>query len=330
MAKRQDPRARIDDFSARCEHATPAQLLETVREALADPHSLLVAKAAELAGDRLLDALEPDLIAAYRRLLDDPIKRDPGCIAKGAIARALVAIDAQDGDFYIDGIGFRQPEPTWGGSVDTAVDLRVSCATGLANTAHPRALVHLVDLLHDPEPHARSGAVHAIACTEPLAAEAVLRAKALCGDAELEVTGDCLVALLQVAGIEALDFVAGFLDAPETGLGGLAALALGGSHLDEALGLLRTRWDAEPFKRDADRLLLRAAALHRSESALEWLIEVAAEADRASAEVAITELATYRNNARLRSRLGEALAERGDPRLQARFERAFADRAPGD
>lgn len=329
MAKRQDTRARIDDLYARCEHAAPGQLLEAAREALADPHYLMIAKAAELAGDRLIDALEPDLIAAFRRLLDDPVKRDPGCTAKGAIARALVAIDAQDADFYIDGIGYRQPEPAWGGSVDTAVDLRVSCAIGLANTAHPRALVYLIDLLHDPEPHARSGAARAIACTEPLAAEAVLRAKALCGDAEPEVTGDCLDALLQVAGAEALDFVAGFLDAPQPALGALAALALGGSHLDEALVRLRARWDAEPFKHDADRLLLRAAALHRSEAALDWLIEVAAEADHASAEVAITELATYRNNARLRARLGAALAKRGDPRLQARFERAFADRPPG-
>ena len=110
-----------------------------------------------------------------------------------------------------------------------------------------------MDLLHDPEPHARSGAARAIACTQPLAAEAVLCSKALAGDPEPEVTGECLAALLRVAGDEALDFVAGFLDDPGAEVSALAALALGESHLDGALAVLRARWDAEPFKRDEDR-----------------------------------------------------------------------------
>ncbi|WP_139052806.1 hypothetical protein [Thiocapsa marina] len=60
-------------------------------------------------------------------------------------------------------------------------------------------MFHLIDLLHDPEPHARSGAARAIACTQPLTAEAALRSQALGGDPEPEVTGDCLTVLLQVA-----------------------------------------------------------------------------------------------------------------------------------
>ena len=323
MAKRRDIRERIEAFRQRCDREAPEGVLAAAREALADPHHLLVGKAAELAGDRLIYGLEPDLITAYRRFLDDPVRRDPGCTAKGAIARALVALDSQDADFFSEGIRYRQPEPVWGGSADTAVDLRVSCAIGLAATAHPRALILLVDLLHDPEAHARSGAARAIACTQPLAAEAVLRCKALAGDPEPEVTGDCLAALLRVAENEALDFVAGFLDARSAELGALAALALGESHLDGALDVLRARWDSAPFKRDADRVLLRAAALHRSQAALDWLVEVAAAGDRASAEVAIMELGAYRNNARLRARLDAALAERADPRLIEHYRQAF-------
>lgn len=323
MARRPDIRERIEAFRRRCDQEAPEGVLVAAREALADRHYLLVAKAAELAGDRLIYGLEPDLVAAYPRLLEDPAKHDPGCTAKGAIARALVALDSQDADFFIAGIRYRQPEPVWGGSVDTAVDLRVSCAIGLAATAHPRALIHLVELLHDPEPHARGGAARAIACVQPLAAEAVLRSKALAGDPEPEVTGECLAALLRAEGDEALDFVAGFLDDPSAEVSALAALALGESHLEGALALLRARWDAEPFKRDADRVLLRAAALHRSEAALAWLVEVAATGDRASAEVAITELGAYRNNARLRARLETVLAERADPQLTARYRQAF-------
>lgn len=323
MAKRRDIRADIEAFGRLCDHETPERVLAAVREALTDPHRLLVARAAELAGDRLIYALEPDLIAAYRRFLKDPAKRDPGCTAKGAIARALVALDSQDPDFYVEGLRYRQPEPVWGGSVDTAVDLRVTCAIGLAATAYPRALIHLVDLLHDPEPHARSGAARAIACTQPLAAEAVLRTKALGGDPEPEVTGDCLAALLQVAGGDTLDFVTRFLNSGDAEVRALAAIALGESHLEGALERLRERWDAEPFKREADHVLLRAAALHRSEPALDWLIEVAGSGDRASAETAIAELGAYRNNARVRAGLGAVLAERGDPRLTARYRQAF-------
>jgi len=212
--------------------------------------------------------------------------------------------------------------------MDTAVDLRVSCAIGLAATAYPRALIPLVELLHDPEPHCRSGAVRAMACTQPLAAEAVLRSKALAGDAEVGVTGDCLVALLQVAAEDALDFVAGFLDSPDPTLSELASLALGDSHLDAALDLLRERWDAQPLKRDADRVLLRAAALHRSEAAFAWLIDVATRSDRSSALRVIDELAAYRASDRLRGRLRLALEDRGDPGLLARFEERFG--APGD
>jgi len=84
---------------------------------------------------------------------------------------------------------YRQPEPVWGGPVDTALDLRCTCAMGLAGTAYPRAIIELVTLLQDSEHHARSGAARAIACTEPLAAEPVLRLKALGGDPEPEAIG---------------------------------------------------------------------------------------------------------------------------------------------
>ena len=107
------------------------------------------------------------------------------------------------------------------------MDLRTSCAIGLAATSYPRAIIELVDLLHDPEPHARRGAVRAIACTERLGAEAVLRSCALTGDPEPEVTGECLSALLQVAPDEAVEFVDRFLDDADPTICELAALDCG-------------------------------------------------------------------------------------------------------
>jgi hypothetical protein len=318
-----DARARLDAYSRLIASADPDLLSEATREALRDGHQLLAARAAEQCGERLLYALEADLIAAYQRLLDRPVKVDPNCIVKAAIARALVALDCQDVDFYLAGIAYRQLEPVWGGSLDTAVDIRVSCAMGLAATAYPRALVELVTLLYDPEPNARSGAARAIACTEPLAAEAVLRAKALSGDAEPAVIGECLAGLLQVAPEDAPGFVDRFLDHAEPELRELAALALGASGLAAALELLCARWEAQPLKQEADRVLLRAAVLHRSEPAFDWLIDVVRDCDRASAELVVRELALYRGNVRLRERLEAAVAARADPLLADQLRDAW-------
>ena len=312
MAKRADIRERLEAYRRLCDREDPETVLAATRESLGDRHRLLVAGAAEVAGERSLSELEPNLIAAFRRFLEDPLRRDPGCTAKGAIARALATLDCANADFFIAGIGYRQLEPVWGGSLDTAVDLRSSCAIGLAATGYSRAAIHLVDLLQDPEPHARAAAVRALACIQPLTAEALLRAKALAGDSESEVVGDCLSALMGVAGEDALGFVVRFLDGPDRELAGLAALALGESHLDSALTVLRERWEAQPFKGPADRLLLRAAALHRSPAALDWLLEVAANGDRASAETAADELSAFRSSSKVAERLPAILAERDD------------------
>jgi HEAT repeat protein len=316
MAKRADIRERLEAYRLLCEREGPETVLAATRKSLRDPHRLLVARAADLAGERLLYVLESDLIAAFRHFLEDPLHRDPGCTAKGAIARALVTLDCANAAFFLGGIGYRQFEPVWGGSVDTAVDLRSSCAIGLAATGDTRAAIHLVDLLHDPEPHVRAAAVRAVACTQPLTAEALLRAKALAGDSEPEVVGECLSALMRIAGEDSLDFVARFLDAPDPELAGLAALALGESHLDSALAVLRERWEAQPFKRPADRVLLRAAALHRSPAALDWLLDVAASGDRLSAGTAVDELSAFRSNSRVAERLPAILAERDDIQLK--------------
>jgi hypothetical protein len=325
--KRSDVRGRIEQYRQECEAADALVVTEATREALTDSHYLMVARAAELGAERLLYDLEPDLIRAYDRLLRNPAKKDPGCAAKGAIARTLVALDCQDSGFYVVGMRYCQPEPVWGGTVDTAVDLRCTCAMGLVNTPSPRALIELVGLLHDPEPHARSGAARAIACTEPLAGEAVLRSKVLAGDPEPEVIGDCFAGLLQLEPDESLSFVAAFLEDPAPAIGELAALALGESRLDAALDLLREHWERQPLKRDFDRVLLRAAVLHRSEAAFDWLVSVVEHGDRVSAELVIAELAVYRVNRKLHRQLGAALAARGDESLLGRFEKVWtADR----
>jgi hypothetical protein len=315
-----------DALLRRLDEAADEALL---REALAHAHYRPVARAAELAADALHYALEPALMDAFRRLAAQDHKRDPGCIAKGAVARALVALDCPDAGFYRAGIVLCQPEPVWGGSVDTAPDVRASCAMGLAASGDPDALLDLVDLLADPEHRARIGAVRAIGCTQPLAAAAVLRTKALAGDPEPEVIGECFRALLAVAPDSSPGFVARWLDPLRGGtreLAELAALALGESRLDAAVALLRARWEAEPLRRPADRVLLRAAAMARTGTAVDWLLHLAAAADTSTAGWVIEELAPYRGGHRLAGDLRARLAARGEAPLLAAFARHFGDR----
>jgi uncharacterized protein HemY len=89
------------------------------------------------------------------------------------------------------------------------------------------------------------------------------------------------------------------------------------------LDLLRQCWERQPLKRDADRVLLRAAVLHRSETAFDWLLSVVERGDWASADLLVDELVVYRANHKLHQRLRDALDRRGDQRLLSSFERQW-------
>src|SRR5580704_16962399 len=103
----------------------------TIERYLADKHFRVVGRAATIAGERALHERLPDLLSAYARFLVEPIKKDPHCIAKQAIARALANLECQDVVFFLEGIRYEQLEPAWGGASDSAIDVRCSCAMGL-------------------------------------------------------------------------------------------------------------------------------------------------------------------------------------------------------
>lgn len=296
---------------------------QQIAAALADKHYRVVAKAATLAGEAQLYAHEADLLAAYRRFLRDPVKRDPNCVAKRAISRALVDLDCNDAGFFLDGLTYRQMEPVWGGSVDTAIDVRCQCARGLVACGYPRALQELTLLLNDAEVPARLGAVRAIACGQPREAELLLRFKALSGDPEPAVVGECLSGLLSIEPDESPDFVAAFLHADDEAVAELAALALGESRLNAALPLLQSAWDDIVLDRGFKRVLIRAAAMQRSEPAFDWLISIAQDEHPGLAGEVLEALSIYRGNAKLAKRLEEAVAARGDVSLGELFERVW-------
>ena len=314
MARR--PQANVDEELAALDELPDerAAKIATLQRALAG-HYRVVAKAARAAEDALLYELLPALKSSYSRLLDKPLKQDPSCFAKKALARALVALDCNDVEFFLGGLRYRQLEPVWGGTADTAVDVRASCAMGLVASGYPRALVELTALMNDADAGARLGAVRAIACGNQREAELLLRAKALGGDAEPQVLGECFTGLLAIAPEESIPFVAAYLAHADDALRELAALALGGSRLDGALRPLKDAWSEVLLSEEFRHALLRAAAAHRSEAAFDWLLEIVGDARVPVAVAVIEALAAYRHNARLMQRLTSALNERGDEAL---------------
>ncbi|MCG8550314.1 MAG: HEAT repeat domain-containing protein [Desulfobacterales bacterium] len=325
MPPKKDPvQDRIKAFNSTCEHSDPETVKQLVKQLLGDRHCLPVARAAEVSSRRCFYDMEDDLLKAYRRFLKNPVKNDPNCIAKGAIARALVDLDCKDYTFFIAGLHYRQHEPVWGTTVDTAVEVRVSCAMGLAQTSYPRTLIELVATLHDPEPPVRIGAARAIICTQPLAAEAVLRAKALAKDSEIDVTAQVLTALLHVAPDDSRDFVSGYLEnQTDPELIEAISFSLGESRLDAALDVLKSCWDNQPLKRKQEHAFLKGAVFHRSEHAFSWLLDVVADEDRISAMFIIEALAIYRTNERLKTRMKKVVSQRADDKLSDLFQRVW-------
>lgn len=285
---------------------------QAISSGLADLHYRVVARAATLAGERALHERTTDLVAAWPRFLQEGVKRDPQCLAKSAITGALLALEYPDASFWLQAMHCRQPEPVWGGTTDTAVDVRRNCAMGLINTGHTRATVELTTLLNDPERDVRAGAARAISCGDPLAAEAVLRLKVLAGDTEAEVLGECFAALLAIAPEQSLPLVSSQLRNKDDAVRDFAALALGESRLPQALDLLIAAWNDAYLSPAMRSVLARAAALLRTEAAFDWLVGLIEKGRTVDADIAADALSVYDRNARLMQRVREAKARRED------------------
>lgn len=298
---------------------------EKLRQALADPSHLLAGKAAQLAGELGLEDLAEDLTAAFNRFLENPAETDKGCIAKTAVVKALLELEEPAVEVFLRGIRHVQMEPAWGGSVDTAIELRANSALGLAGTGSPRKIAELAPLLLDPGLPVRLAAAQAIASTGRAEAEPVLRLKVLMGDEEPEALAECLVGLLHLAPEPSLAFVEPFLDAPgasdlDSARREAAVLALGESRLEAAVPLLCRHWE-RVADRESRRLVLLALVASRRDAALEFLLSLVAQSPpRVAAEV-LRALAVYRHDERIRGQIEEAVEKNPDreelrPRLK--------------
>jgi HEAT repeat protein len=292
-----------------------ASLLE-LRGAVASKSGYVVARAAQIVREARLPELCDALVAAFERFMHEPAKSDPACLAKAAIARALYELEAREEQLFLRGIRHIQPEGTWGGTTDTAAELRGTCALALVRCNYRDVMSELADLLVDAEPSARLMAARAVVYSENAGVGApLLRMKILAGDRSPEVTGECLVGLLKLSPRKSIPFAARLLDSEDEELRDSAILALGESRQPEALDLLKQRY-SEALGAARRRPLLMGIALTRLPPAIEFLIEVIAAADVAVATAAIEAMSIYRGDEKLWSRVQVTVGARNEPELR--------------
>lgn len=292
-----------------------------LRDALRSKTGMLVAAAADLIdGDH--GELAGELPDAFERLLERPIERDPGCRGKVAVARALHRIDRWVDAVFARGVRHVQREPVWGGSEDTAGELRGVCGLAHAHAGRADALEVLAELLADPERTARAAAAQALGDSGRADAAALLRYKALIGDDEPAVLAACFASLFVLAGEASVGFVARFL-AGDDERAEVAALALGESRQAEAFPILRA-WCDDSSTAQRTQVATLALALLRLDAATDHLFGLVAAGEARDAIAAVRALATFHEDAALAARARAAAAAHPDPSVAAEVRAAFA------
>jgi hypothetical protein len=194
-----------------------------LRKALGHRNNFIVGKAADLIREFGLTDFTSDMLAAFDRFFDDPVKSDPQCWAKNAISRTLAAMELQDEAVFLRGMRHIQMEPVWGGSSDTAGTLRATCALALVqcrSLTERDLLAHLIELLADKDKTVRIEVVRGIEQVGSPSAALLLRLRAVLGSEnsgadEPEVLGACYGGILRIEGLRAIPWVRCFLAAAD-------------------------------------------------------------------------------------------------------------------
>jgi len=293
-----------------------------LRKALGHNNNFIAAKAADLIREFGLADLIPEMLAAFDRFFDDPVKNDPQCWAKNAISRTFAAMELQDEAVFLRGMRHIQLEPVWGGQSDTAGTLRATCALALVqcrSLTERDLLAHLVELLADKDKTVRVEVVRGIEQVGSTSASLLLRLLAVLGSDksaadEPEVLGACYGGILRIEGVRAIPWVRRFLIAADDNAAE-AALAIAGTHSPEAFEVLRASFvkAPDPWWRS---VLLSAISLTRQDAALEFLLELVGK-EALDAEPAIEAVLRSMPSPEIIKRL-EKMVE-GNPRLKRAF-----------
>jgi HEAT repeat protein len=326
MSKAESVGGKLAALNALRENLESRDTIDLLRQSLADPSNHVVGRAAAIIAETENESFVADLLDAYRRLMTDPLKKDSGCVGKTAIVRALVRLGYDDAELYRQGVEYKQPEPIWGGSKDTAGELRGACAAGLIlGSSGLEVLNRCAVLLADPSDEARMGAARAIAALRQPEGAPLVRLKLLTGDTNPEVIGECCAALLRLEREIGVPFVVRFLSSDNADVCVQAALALGESRLPNTLEPLRRTWERQREPRVRESLLI-CIGLVRSPEASEFLLSLIKSNQLGGAVDAIRALKPYGKSGDLRQRIEAAVKATGNPRLEKVFEKEWSER----
>ena len=300
----------------RAAHAANTEQVEFLRKVLAHRNNYLVSKAARLAGDLELAQLLPDILTAFDRFFIDPVKTDPKCWAKEALAKALVKFGHRSKGEYLRGMRHHQLEPVMGGKADSAAVLRGTCAHALVDCpgiSDADLLTALLEPLTDDDKTVRMEAARAIGNVGGVSAMLLMRLRAMQGNDQPEALGAVYSALLSLEGAAAVPLVAKALEAGDEAAGE-AAFALSELRSAEALAALlaRLRDSADPW---FTTVLLSAIALTRLPEAVDFLLAKIAGDNRDAAD-AIEAIARIAPGDELRARITEAVDQADSLRLR--------------
>lgn len=323
MARRGRVEERLTELAALARD--PSAAVGEIKKALRSKTGLIAAAAAGLVADGGLIELAGELSAAFARMCEDGNRRDPGCRAKVAIARALLELTEWGDDVFEVGIRTVQREPVWSDppTVDTAAELRGLCAIVYARLGHGEAIEVIAEVLADPERAARLGAARALGDSGRFEAIPLLRFKARIGDAEGEVTAAVFGSLLALdGGDQSVAYVARFLEEGDEWTAESAALALGESRLESAVPHL-IEWCEAAVSAERRRVGFLALALARIDRATDHLLSVIAK--EIGAELAVAALGTFAHDSDLAGRVRAAAAANPDPAVAAAVREAFGE-----
>jgi HEAT repeat protein len=284
-----------------------------LRKALQDKSNLVIAEAAKQIAELQRSVLIPDLLDAFGRLLDDPVKSDPKCWGKTAVIKALTVLEYGESAPFRRAAAHIQMEPVYGGQEDSATHLRAHAVLALVqctDVVRPEVLRYLVDALADPSDTVRIEAIRSLEQMNGDEAIVLLRLKAYVGDKRSSVVGQVFDSLLVMERERAVDFVARFLRSPEEETRDEAALSLGASRLPSAIPRLIAAWK-ESRSREFSSVLLRALSSSRDEAALDFLVGLVREGLSRDANAAVEALALHADSAEIQERVERARRERG-------------------
>jgi HEAT repeat protein len=303
----------------RANPAAPGAADELAR-ALENKTNLVAERAAKIICEQKLLTLAPAMEQAFDRFMSPG--SDKGCGAKTAIATTLYELGADAADIFLAGIRHVQMEPVWGGSQDVAAELRGICALGLVRIAHRDALLHVSDLLTDPQPQARIIAARALAYSGRDEAALPLRVKIRSGDREAEVTAECITALVKLTPQKSVELAADYLSNPDEMIRESAALALGESRRREAFDVLREHVE-QSIDPELRRPHLLAIAVSRLPEAIRYLTESLGSWDVETVKHALDALHIYRHDEAIQNAVGEAVALRTEVSVRKKYQELF-------